>query len=136
LVVRLSSGHIAMTEYLRQELEALREAAHRKANDTKRLAERLEAVIAKIVGRPQGHLRDAGDPYEIAGSIGPGTSDVVRGQDRPDEEQREALEQLQREMRNHVAEAAELADRIAALQLRIDSAIAALTQRPTDKADS
>jgi hypothetical protein len=60
----------------------------------------------------------------------------VRGQDRPDEEQREALEQLQREMRSHVAEAVALADRIAALQLRIDSAIAALTQRPTDKGDS
>ncbi len=42
--------------------------------------------------------------------------------------QREALERLQSEMREHVADAAALADRIAALQLRIDIALAELTK--------
>jgi thioesterase domain-containing protein len=68
-----------MTEHLREELEALREAPRRKADDTKRLAEQLEAVIARIVGRPQSHLRDTGDPYEIVGSVSPPPSDVLRG---------------------------------------------------------
>lgn len=48
--------------------------------------------------------------------------------------QREALERLQNEMREHVADAAALADRIAALQARIDQAFADLTastDRPT-----
>ena len=45
--------------------------------------------------------------------------------------QREALERLQSEMREHVADAAALADRIAALQLRIDIALAELT-KPSD----
>lgn len=44
--------------------------------------------------------------------------------------QREALERLQSEMREHVADAAALADRIAALQLRIDIALAELTRPP------
>ena len=43
----------------------------------------------------------------------------VEGDDR--QAQREALERLQSEMREHVADAAALADRIAALQLRIES---------------
>jgi aconitase B len=42
--------------------------------------------------------------------------------------QREALERLQSEMREHVADAVALADRIAALQLRIDIALAELTK--------
>ena len=42
--------------------------------------------------------------------------------------QREALERLQNEMREHVADAAALADRIAALQLRIDSALTELAK--------
>ena len=42
--------------------------------------------------------------------------------------QREALERLQNEMREHVADAAALADRIAALQLRIDNALAELAK--------
>lgn len=41
--------------------------------------------------------------------------------------QREALERVQNEMREHVADAAALADRIAALQSRIDRALAELT---------
>ena len=132
------SGHIEMTEQLRDELEALSEASRRKADDTKRLAEQLEAVIARIVGRPQSHLRDTGASYKIVGSVGPPTSGVSRGHDRmqPDEEQREALERLQREMRNHVVEASELADRIAALQLRVDSALGALPPRGIDKGSS
>ncbi len=47
--------------------------------------------------------------------------------------QREALERLQNEMREHVADAAALADRIAALQLRIDKALAELA-KPSDPA--
>ncbi len=127
-----------MTEQLRDELEALRVASRRKADDTKRLAEQLEAVIARIAGRPQGHLYDTGDQYEVVGSVAPSTSDILPGHGRmpSDEEQREALEQLQREMRAHVADAAELADRIAALQLRIDRALAALTPERTDEFDS
>ena len=42
--------------------------------------------------------------------------------------QREALERLQNEMREHVADAAALADQIAALQLRIDNALAELAK--------
>ena len=56
--------------------------------------------------------------------------------------QREALERLQNEMREHVADAAALADRIAALQLRIDNALAELakpsnhdTESAVDKVD-
>ena len=47
--------------------------------------------------------------------------------------QREALERLQNEMREHVADAAALADRIAALQLRIDNTLAELA-KPSDPA--
>ena len=55
-----------------------------------------------------------------------------RGVERDERDaQREALERLQSEMREHVADAKALADRIAALQLRIDIALAELT-KPSD----
>ncbi len=47
--------------------------------------------------------------------------------------QREALERLQDELREHVADAAALADQIAALQAKIDRALAELA-RPRDQA--
>ena len=47
--------------------------------------------------------------------------------------QREALERLQDELREHVADAAALADRIAALQAKIDRALAELA-KPRDPA--
>jgi len=54
------------------------------------------------------------------------THDAMEPLDR--QTQREALERLQNEMREHVADAAALADRIAALQLRIDNALAELAK--------
>jgi uncharacterized small protein (DUF1192 family) len=47
------------------------------------------------------------------------------------QEQREALERLQDELREHVADAAGLADQIAALQAKIDRALAELA-KPSD----
>ena len=129
-----------MTEQLRAELEALRRASRKKAEDTRRLAEQLETVIARIVGRPQGHLHDSADNYAVVGSSRQTTDALSLGaskmQSDEHDAQREALERLQNEMREHVADAAALADRIAALQLRIDSALAELAKaNPPGKAD-
>ena len=122
-----------MTEQLRHELDALRQASRKKADDTHRLAQQLEAVIAAIVGRPQVSLRETGDPYEVLGSSAPPTSEPLQpdlGASDERQAQREALERLQNEMREHVADAAALADRIAALQERIDTALAELAKPP------
>jgi hypothetical protein len=121
-----------MTEQLRKELEALRQVSRQKAADTRQLAQRLEAVIAAIVGRPQASLHDSGDAYDVLGSSGPPTSGPFPLHSAmPSDEQEaqlEALERLQAEMREHVADAAALADRIAALQARIDTALAELAK--------
>jgi hypothetical protein len=128
-----------MTEQLRDELEALRRASRQKADDTRRLADQLEAVIARIVGRPQSHLRESGDAYAVVGSSEQTTDDLAGASTMQSDEreaQREALERLQNEMREHVADATVLADRIAALQLRIDSALTELAKgKSPDKAD-
>lgn len=127
-----------MTEQLRRELEALRQASRQKANDTHRLAQQLETVMAAIGGRPQARLHDTGDAYEVLGSAGSPTSESLQvhlGMESPERQaQREALERLQNEMREHVADAAALADRIAALQERIDSALAELAKPQTPPA--
>ena len=127
-----------MTEQLRQELDALREAARKKSDDTRRLANELEAVMTAIVGRsPHESLRHTmgpGDRHQGRDSSTPLAYPLQsHGGVEPDERhaQREALERLQSEMREHVADAAALADRIAALQLRIDIALAELT-RPSN----
>ena len=121
-----------MTDQLRRELDALRQASRQKAYETHRLAQQLEAVIAAIVGRPQGGIHDMSDPYEVLGSSGSPTSEPLQvqlGMESPERQaQREALERLQNEMREHVADAAALADRIAALQERIDRALAELAK--------
>jgi hypothetical protein len=126
-----------MTEQLRQELDALREVARKKADDTRRLADELEAVITAIVGRPPHEsprrTMRAGDRHEGHDSSAPLAHSLhpPGGVEREDSNaQRETLERLQSEMREHVADAAALADRIAALQLRIDIALAQLTTPP------
>jgi hypothetical protein len=50
--------------------------------------------------------------------------------------QREALERLQREMREHAEDAAALADRIAELQARIDKALEKLAKVPDTAIES
>ena len=123
-----------MTKQLRDELDALRRASRKKADDTRRLAEQLETVLARILGRPQAHLRDTGDAYAVVGSSDATSGDEAQGRaDMQSDErdaQREALERLQQEMREHVTDAAALADRIAALQVRIDAALAELAKGP------
>lgn len=127
-----------MTEQLRQELHALREAARRKAEDTRRLSEELEAVITAIVGGSTHesfrHTLGPSDRHQRHDSSVPLASPLQShgGMERDERHaQREALERLQSEMREHIADAAALADRIAALQLRIDIALAELT-KPSD----
>ena len=127
-----------MTEQLRHELDALRAESRKKADDTRRLADQLEAVIAAIVRRsPDESRRQTTDPsgrHEGHDSSVPVAHplqlhDAMEPLDR--QAQREALERLQNEMREHVADAAALADRIAALQVRIDTALAELA-KPSD----
>ena len=146
--MRYSPSADAMTDQLRRELEALRAASRKKADDTRRLADRLEQVIAARADRqlhesPR-HTTGPGDRAKGRDSSTPlaHTLHLQSGME-PEERlaQREALERLQNEMREHVADAASLADRIAALQVRIDKALAELaapdldTTPATDKLD-